>query len=95
MQLCERLVRADDEETRLWTRIDEAWNGKSVAPLTIPNMGSALMFSTGFGDGMYTFAWGVDRAQAPVCLVVDLDVVQADFVPSAYSRKRSWWRLGR
>ena len=93
MQFCERVTRLDDEESRLWTRADEAWNGKAVAELNLPQVGSAIMFASGFGDGVYSFVWGLDQQKAPVCLVVDLDVVQSEIIPRAYARRGPWWRF--
>jgi hypothetical protein len=93
MQFCERVLALDDAETQLWTRADEAWNGKAVAELQVPGAGSAVMFASGFGDGVYSFVWGLDKSKSPVCLVVDLDVVQSEIIPRAYAQRRPRWRF--
>jgi hypothetical protein len=92
-QMRDGLVRAGDAIPDLWTRMDRAWGNNTVAELHIDGIGTAVLFSSGFGDGVYSFAWGLDSDGKPICLVVDLDVVESDLIPRAYARVRPRWRF--
>jgi hypothetical protein len=38
---------------------------------------NVAIFSSGWGDGMYSTYWGLDAGDRPVCLVTDFQVVDA------------------
>jgi hypothetical protein len=80
MEFCEACARAAKREQYLepGTRAEEAMRGKDFAEFYLSGVGTAVAFSSGFGDGRYSKCWGVAESGAPVCLVVDLAVVATD-----------------
>ena len=43
--------------------------------------GNVIAFSTGYGDGSYPVFWGLAADGGPVCLLVDLRVLDARHDP--------------
>jgi len=77
-------------DTRSWARVQP----DPAQPFSFP------VFSTGFGDGVYTSYLGRDASGSPVCLVSDFDVA---YVPASEptpeqattARQPAWWRFWR
>ncbi|HEY9684764.1 MAG TPA: DUF4241 domain-containing protein [Oculatellaceae cyanobacterium] len=70
-----KTIGADyDEDTtdRLWENMDA--NGGEWGALTYPH-GNIIAFHSGWGDGVYSSYFGVNRSGEPVCLATDFDVL--------------------
>jgi len=71
------------------------WSYASVRP-AVRYEGNCVVFSSGWGDGLYASYFGYSAADDVVCLVTDFDVLwREDFPDEEADRpmRKPWWKF--